>query len=60
MRFALWITKPTNTRSEYVMLIGSPRQEWLRERASILLRILPVLSFIKQVYLIVHKGRFAR
>jgi len=31
----LWITKATNTHSECVMLIAFPRQEWLRERASV-------------------------
>jgi hypothetical protein len=34
--FACWITKATNTDSEYVILIAFPRQQWLRERASIL------------------------
>jgi len=35
---ACWITKATDTHSEYVKkkLIGFPRQQWLRERASIL------------------------
>jgi hypothetical protein len=36
MRFALCITKATDTHSEYVILIVFPRQQWLRERASIL------------------------
>jgi hypothetical protein len=36
MRFTLWITKATNTPSEYVILIIFPRQQWLRERASVL------------------------
>jgi hypothetical protein len=36
MRFACWITKATDTHSEYVILIAFPRQQWLRERASIL------------------------
>jgi hypothetical protein len=36
MRFASWITKATDTHSEYVILIAFPRQLWLRERASIL------------------------
>jgi hypothetical protein len=36
MRFACWITKATNTHSEYVILIAFPRQQWLRERASVL------------------------
>jgi hypothetical protein len=36
MRFACWINKATDTSLEYVMLIVFPRQQWLRERASIL------------------------
>ena len=32
MRIACWITKATDTDSEYVLLIGFPRQQWLRER----------------------------
>ena len=36
MRFACWITKATNTPSEYLILIAFPWQQWLRERASML------------------------
>jgi hypothetical protein len=36
MRFAWWITKATDTHSEYVRFIEFPREQWLRERASIL------------------------
>jgi hypothetical protein len=36
MRFACWITRATETRSEYVILIAFPRQQLLRERASML------------------------
>jgi hypothetical protein len=36
MRFVCWITKATDTHSEYVILIAFPLQQWLRERASIL------------------------
>jgi hypothetical protein len=36
MRFACWITKVTDTHSECVILITFPRQQWLRERASVL------------------------
>jgi hypothetical protein len=36
MRFACWKTKATNTQSKYVILIAFPRQQWLRERASML------------------------
>ena len=34
MRFTSRITKATNTHSTYVILIALPRQEWLRERVS--------------------------
>ena len=33
MRFACWIPKPTNTHSEYVIIIAFPQQKWLGERA---------------------------
>jgi hypothetical protein len=36
MRFACWITKATDTHSEYVILNTIPRQQWLSERASLL------------------------
>jgi hypothetical protein len=36
MRFAWWITKTTDTHSEYVILIAFPHQQWLRESASLL------------------------
>jgi len=37
MRFVCWITKVTNTHSEYVILAVFSRQQWLSERASVLL-----------------------
>jgi hypothetical protein len=36
MRIACWITKATNTYSEYAILIVSALQKWLHERASVL------------------------
>jgi hypothetical protein len=36
MRIACWVIKATDTHSEYVILTAFPRQQWLRERASIL------------------------
>jgi hypothetical protein len=36
MRISCWITKAADTHSEYVTLITFPRQQWLRESASIL------------------------
>ena len=34
--FVCWISKATDTHSEYVIRIPFLRQQWLRERASIL------------------------
>jgi hypothetical protein len=39
MRFACWITKATDTHSEYVICMASPVQQWLRERAFVTLYI---------------------
>ena len=36
MRIAYWITKATDTRAEYILLIAFGRQQWIRERASAL------------------------
>jgi hypothetical protein len=36
MRIACWMTKAGDTRSEYVILTTFLRQQWLRERASLL------------------------
>jgi hypothetical protein len=44
MRFACWITKATDTHSEYVIHIAFPRQQWLRERLSMLLLYVYCLS----------------
>jgi hypothetical protein len=33
IRFACWVTKATNTHSEYVILIAFPLQKWLSESA---------------------------
>jgi len=43
MHIACWITKATNTRPEYVILIAFPQQQWLQERATMLHYTLPVL-----------------
>jgi len=37
MRFICWITKTIDTHSEYVILIDFPRQQWLHERAKVLI-----------------------
>ena len=36
MRIACWISKATNTRSEYVISFDFPLQEWWQESASLL------------------------
>ena len=36
MRIECWIRKPTNTHSEYVILIAFPLQQWLNQSASII------------------------
>jgi len=36
LRFTYWITEATDTHSEYVILVALPRQQWLREYASML------------------------
>ena len=36
MRIACWIPKATNTHSQYVIFIAFLRQQWLRERTSVL------------------------
>jgi hypothetical protein len=56
MRYASWITKATDTHSQYVTLIALLRQQWLRERASVLryttlplLFVLRMWSFIASI-----------
>jgi hypothetical protein len=46
MRFACWMTKATDTHSEYVILIAFARQQWLRERASIIRLNVHCLSYL--------------
>ena len=36
MRIGCWIPKATSTNSEYEILIASPLQQWLHDRASLL------------------------
>jgi hypothetical protein len=44
MQAACWITKAVNTHSEYVILTAFPRQQILRERASLLRLLVHCLS----------------
>ena len=36
MRFACWFIKARDTHSEFAILFAFPRQQWIRERASVL------------------------
>jgi hypothetical protein len=69
MRFACWITKATNTRSECVVLVAFPRQQWLRERTSmlrstytpsLLTAVLEVLRLCDDSLLTVHTREYAQ
>jgi hypothetical protein len=56
MRFACRITKATDTHSEYVILIAFPRQQWLRERASVFCYMYSACFVAVCVYLKVASG----
>jgi hypothetical protein len=47
MRIACWITKATNTHSEYVIFIARPLQQWLQER-TLLLRYTYIVTLYVQ------------
>ena len=51
IRIACWIPKATNTPSEYVLIIASPQQQWLRERA-LILRYMYTACLVKIIRLI--------
>jgi len=53
MRFAGLVTKATDTSSEYVILIGFLRQNWLGERAWILYMYTACPVFINRMVLTV-------
>jgi hypothetical protein len=36
MRYACWVHKAKDTRSQYVIFVTFPPQQWLHERASLL------------------------
>jgi hypothetical protein len=46
MRTAWWVTKTPDTRSEFEILIDFPRQQWLRERASVLRLYVHCFSYV--------------
>ena len=56
MRFACWVTKARETHSEYVTLTALPRQQWLRERVSMLqCTYIPVFLVIRIWTRLKHK-----
>jgi hypothetical protein len=57
MRVACWITKATETRSEYLILLACPRQGLLCESASIFTSTFLVLLKIIKVTFKLHEGR---
>ena len=47
-QITIWIAKATDAHPEYELLIALPRQQWLRERASMLfIRTLFLFFYIK-------------
>jgi hypothetical protein len=54
MGFACWITKAPDKHSDYEILTASPRQQWLRERASTLRLYAHYLSCL-MLNAVVHK-----
>jgi hypothetical protein len=49
MRLACWVTKATDTRSEYAIIIAVPWEQLLRQRASMLRSCAHCLSFWKSL-----------
>ena len=45
MPFAWWVSKATNTHSQYVILFAFPLQQWLQERASVHYLVIPFPNF---------------
>jgi len=55
MSIVCWITKATNTPSEYVIIIAFPNQQWLCEHAQYyVIRTMPVLLLFTESLLTVH------
>ena len=50
MRLAWWISKATDTHSEYEILIPFPLQQWLHERDIVLRLYIQSLSYSKYFY----------
>jgi plasmid rolling circle replication initiator protein Rep len=54
MRFACWVIKATDTRSEYVVLITFVRQQRLSERASVLRYTHSVSCLTRRMLMTIH------
>jgi len=60
MRFACWITKATDSRPDYLILIVFPRQQWFRERASMLRLYAHCLPNLYSIYTSCILWRYTR
>ena len=58
MRIACWISKATDTHSEYVILIAFPRLQWLHERAWMSCLYLQCLSCLFEIRTLIVVLRF--
>jgi hypothetical protein len=57
MSIAYWITKATNTHSQYAILISLPLQQWLNEHTSMLrYSTLPVLLIACSVFVLLQSS----
>ena len=54
MRCACWVSKATNTHSEYVILIDFPLQQWLNERAA-MLRYTYIACLVKHIFFVTEQ-----
>jgi hypothetical protein len=59
MRIAWWITKVTDTHSEYVIITAFRRQQWLSERAS-MLRYTYIVSLVIRIRRTISAFRFLK
>jgi hypothetical protein len=50
MRRAYWMTEAINTHSEHVLIIAFPRQQWLRENAS-MSRHVYIASLVRLIHI---------
>jgi hypothetical protein len=58
MRIVCWLMKVTDTRSEYVILIDFPLQQWLWKRASVLRYACTASLVIPQMFKMLRPSQF--